>query len=363
MRAAARAIRGAKLLQLSVLEALPRPPRCSYSPSHDRCPDRYARPDTHSVMAIHRVVALAIPEVVAFDLSVPGHVFGHREERERYSFTVCAERPGEVATSTGFAITAPCGLSALEAADTIVVPGFHPYLDPPAYACEALVRAADRGIRIASVCIGAFALAASGLLDGRIATTHWQQADDFRRLHPQVKLNSDILYADEGQFLTSAGLSAGIDLCLYMVHADYGAQAAADVARRMVVAVHRTGGQAQYSRRPLPAGETLGATLEWAIAEMQRPLAVTHLARYAGMSARTFARRFQEQLGTTPMRWLTSQRVLEAQRLLEATMLNVDDIAERCGFGSASVLRLHLGRQAGMTPTAYRRSARQRRST
>jgi transcriptional regulator GlxA family with amidase domain len=309
------------------------------------------------VRGIHHVVALAIPEVVAFDLSVPGHVFGHKDERERYSFTVCAKEPGEVPSSTGFAVTAPRGLDALDFADTIVVPGFHPYAEPPAYACEALRRAADRGVRIASVCIGAFALAAAGLLDGRIATTHWQQAGDFRRLYPRVRLNPDILYADEGQFLTSAGLSAGIDLCLYMVRADYGAHAAAEVARRMVVAVHRTGGQAQYVRGPLPPYGGLGATLEWAITEMRRPLTVKHLARHAGLPMRTFARRFTEQVGTTPMRWLTTQRVLEAQRLLEATQLDVDEIAECCGFGSAGVLRLHLARQAGMTPTAYRRSA------
>lgn len=238
---------------------------------------------TEMVSGIHHVVALAIPEVVAFDVSVPGHVFGHKDERERYSFTVCAKEPGEVPSSTGFAVTAPRGLDALDAADTIVVPGFHPYAEPPAYACEALRRAADRGVRIASVCIGAFALAAAGRLDGRIATTHWQQADDFRRLHPRMRLNPDILYADEGQFLTSAGLSAVIDLCLYMVRADYGAHAAAEVARRMVVAVHRTGGQAQYVRRPLPPDGGLGATLEWAITEMRRPLKVKHLARHAGL--------------------------------------------------------------------------------
>jgi len=305
-------------------------------------------------VSVHRVVALAIPEVVAFDLSVPGHVFGHQDEQDRYSFTVCAARPGEVPSSTGFAVTAASGLDALEWADTVVVPGFHPYVRPPDYAVEALRAAARRGTRIASVCIGAFALAAAGLLDGRTATTHWQHADDFRRLYPQVRLNPDILYADEGQILTSAGISAGIDLCLHMVRADYGVDAAAAVARRMVVAVHRTGGQAQYAQRPLPPDGGLGQTLEWAISQMRRPLTVDHLARHAGLPTRTFARRFTEQVGTTPMRWLTAQRVLEAQRLLEATSLDVEDIAECCGFGSAGVLRLHLGRESGMTPTAYR---------
>ena len=240
----------------------------------------------------------------------------------------------------------------------MVVPGFHPHLATPDYAVDALRDAAGRGTRIASVCIGAFALATAGLLDGRVATTHWQYADDFQRLHPQVTLKPEVLYVDEGQFLTSAGISAGIDLCLYMVHLDYGANAAADAARRMVVAVHRTGGQAQYSRRPLPAEGGLGDTLEWAITQMRRPLTVDSLAHRAGMSKRTLVRRFAEQIGTTPMRWLISQRVQEAQRLLEATGLDVEDIADRCGFGSAAVLRLHLAREVGMTPTAYRRAAR-----
>jgi transcriptional regulator GlxA family with amidase domain len=309
-------------------------------------------------MPVHRVVALAIPEVVAFDLSIPAQIFGHVDERDRYDFTVCAERPGDVPTSTGFSVTARHGLDVLVEADTILVPGFHPCLDPPAYACDALRTAAARGARIASVCIGAFALAAAGLLEGRVATTHWQYAEDFHRLYPQVRLNSNILYADEGQILTSAGISAGIDLCLHMVRLDHGAHAAANVARRMVVATHRTGGQAQFAQRPLPVDGGIGSTLEWAITEMRRPLTVDRLAHHAGLSRRTFVRRFAEQTGTTPMRWLTTQRVLEAQRLLEATTLHVDDIAEFCGFGSAAVLRTHLAREADTTPTAYRRAAR-----
>jgi transcriptional regulator GlxA family with amidase domain len=312
------------------------------------------------MMRPHRVAALAIPEVVAFDLSIPAQIFGHSDERDRYGFTVCAEHPGEVPCSTGFSITVRDGLDVLIEADTVVVPGFHPCLEPPAYAIEALRCAADRGARIASVCIGAFALAAAGLLEGRVATTHWQYADDFRRLYPGVRLDPNILYVDEGQVLTSAGISAGIDLCLYMVRLDHGARIAADVARRMVVATHRTGGQAQFARRPLPENGSLGATLEWAITEMRRPLTVERLARHAGLSRRTFVRRFSEQVGTTPMAWLTAQRVLEAQRLLEATTLQIEDIAEYCGFGSAGTLRTHLARQADTTPTAYRRAARHR---
>jgi transcriptional regulator GlxA family with amidase domain len=300
------------------------------------------------------VVALALPEVVAFDLSIAGQVFGHRDERDRYTFTVCAEHPGVIQSTTGFSLNAPAGLDALAAADTIIVPGYYPLADPAPAAVEALRDAATRGTRIASICIGAFALGATGLLDGRAATTHWQEADHFRARFPKVRLNPDVLYVDEGQLLTSAGLSAGIDLCLYLVSRDYGVGAAASVARRMVVAVHRPGGQAQYARRPLPEDGGLGPTLNWAVEELQRPLTVGALARHAGLPTRTFARQFREQLHLTPMRWLTGQRLQEARRLLETTDLSVDDVAELSGLGSAATLRAHLARESGTTPTAYR---------
>jgi transcriptional regulator GlxA family with amidase domain len=307
---------------------------------------------------LHRVVAVALPDVVAFDLSIAAQVFGHRDERERYAFTVCAERPGAIMSTTGFTINAPRGLAALDEADTVIVPGYYPLHDPSPAVMAALRSAAERGRRIASICIGAFALAAAGLLDGRTATTHWQEADHFRARFPAVRLNPDVLYVDQGQLLTSAGLAAGIDLCLYLVGLDYGAAAAAQVARRMVVAMHRPGGQAQYAPRPLPEDGGLGPTLAWAVTEMHQPLTVGRLARQAGLSPRTFARQFRDQFQLTPMRWLTSQRLLEARRLLEVTRLSVDEVAERCGLGSAATLRVHLARQSGTTPTAYRRSHR-----
>jgi transcriptional regulator GlxA family with amidase domain len=307
----------------------------------------------------HRVVALALPDVVAFDLSIAAQVFGHRDERARYTFTVCAEHPGAVPSTTGFTINVPAGLDALAGADTVIVPGYYPLAEPAPAAVAALRAAAARGTRIASICNGAFALAATGLLDGRAATTHWEEAEHFRARFPRVRLNPDVLYVDEGQFLTSAGLSAGIDLCLYLVDRDYGAGAAADVARRMVVAVHRPGGQAQYARRPLPEEGGLGPTLDWAVAEMHRPLTVGAMARHAGLSPRTFARQFRDELRLTPMRWLAAQRLLEARRLLEVTDLSVDDVAERCGLGSAVTLRAHLAREAATTPTAYRQAHRQ----
>jgi transcriptional regulator GlxA family with amidase domain len=301
---------------------------------------------------------VALPDVVAFDLSIAAQVFGHRDERERYAFTVCAEHPGAVMSTTGFTISAPDDLEALREADTVIIPGYYPLGDPSPAVAAALRAAAARGTRIASICIGAFALAATGLLDGRSATTHWQEAESFRARFPAVRLNPEVLYVDEGQLLTSAGLSAGIDMCLYMVGLDYGASAAAGVARRMVVAVHRPGGQAQYAQRPLPEDGGLGPTLGWAVTEMQRPLTVGHMARHADMPPRTFARKFRSEFGMTPMHWLAGQRLLEARRLLEATSLSVDDVAERCGLGSAATLRAHLARELGTTPTDYRRSHR-----
>ncbi len=307
---------------------------------------------------MHRVVAIALPDVVAFDLSIPAQIFGHVSERHRYAFTVCAPQPGLIDTTTGFAIRAEAPLDAVRSADTVIVPGFMPLDDPGAAVAAALRDAAQRGARIASVCIGAFALAAAGLLDGRQATTHWEHADELAARYPAVRVNPGVLYIDEGQILTSAGVAAGIDLCLHMVRIDHGAAAAGDVARRMVAAMHRTGGQAQFMQRRLPGGQSLAATCEWAVSELHRPIAVAELAAHTHVSPRTLARRFLDETGLPPMRWLTLQRLLEARRLLEATDLPVEDIAQRCGLGTAGNLRLHLAREAATTPTAYRRAFR-----
>jgi transcriptional regulator GlxA family with amidase domain len=310
---------------------------------------------------MHRVVALALPEVVAFDLSIPAQIFGHRDARGVYDFTVCTERPGEVPTTTGFSIQAAAGLDALANADTVVVPGFMPLDDPSPAVCAALAAAAGRGARMSSVCVGAFALAAAGLLDGRGATTHWEHAAELAERFPRVHVNPNVLYVDEGQVLTSAGVAAGIDLCLHLIELDHGAAASAEVARRMVTAVHRSGGQAQFIRDEPPAGgPSLAATCEWAVAELGQPLTVADLAAHAHFSPRTLARRFVEETGMAPIRWLTLQRVLEARRLLEATDMPVEEVALRCGLGTAANLRLHLGREIGVTPTGYRRAFRER---
>jgi len=309
---------------------------------------------------VHNVVALALPEVVAFDLSTPAQVFGHREERERYQFSVCAEEPGPVPSTTGFAVTATAGLEALATAGTVMVPGYWPLTRPSAPVVSALTEAARRGARIASICIGAFALAGAGLLDGREATTHWQHADELATRFPAVRVSSNRLFVDEGDILTGAGVAAGIDLCLHMYRRDHGAEAAAAVANRMVVSLNRPGGQAQHTPRrvPEPSPGGVAETCQWAAARLGEPLTVADFASHASMSPRTLARRFVEQTGMTPLQWITAQRVIEARRLLETTDLSVDDVAARSGLGSAANLRLRLAREVTTTPTAYRAAFR-----
>jgi len=240
---------------------------------------------------MHAVVALALPAVEAFDLAIPAQVFADPGLPRRYEFTVCAPAAGLVRSTAGFSVQAEHGLEALAAADTVVVPGYLPLEDPGEGVCSALRQAAARGARMVSVCTGAFALAAAGLLDHRRAATHWQYAGLLADRYP-VKVDPDVLWADEGEVLTSAGLAAGIDLCVELVRADHGSEAAVSVARRLVVAPHRDGGQAQWLERPLPApGEGLAATCQWALEHLADPLSIADLARHAGWAPRTLARR------------------------------------------------------------------------
>ncbi len=305
------------------------------------------------------VVALIFPGVVAFDLATPAQVFGHATERRRYSFRVATTAPGEVPTSTGFSVVAAHGLDALASADTVIVPG-HTDLERewPPDALDAL-RAFEG--RVVSICTGAFVLAGGGLLAGRRATTHWYDAPRLAAMHPAVDVDPKVLYVDEGRILTSAGVAAGIDLCLHLVRRDHGAHVANAVARRIVVAPHRSGGQAQFVDRPLPDEATaIAPTLEWALHRLAEPLTVAALAHHALMSERSFARRFRAETGTTPLRWLIEQRVAHARRLLEQTDLPVEAVAAECGFGTAVSLRDHFGRAVNTTPTAYRRAFRGR---
>jgi transcriptional regulator GlxA family with amidase domain len=314
---------------------------------------------------MHRVLALCLDGLVAFDLTAPAQAFALAARPSGdplYEFSTCSVGGAAVRTTSGFGITIQAGLGALRRADTVVVPGYAGLLAPPPEEALAALRAAGRrGARVMSVCTGAFALAHAGLLDGRRATTHWAWAGELASRFPAIAVDPDALFVDEEQVLTSAGLSAGIDLSLHVIRKDFGAAAGERVARHMVAAPHREGGQAQFFKRapaPASAGDSLEPTRRWAAERLEQPLDVAAMAAHAGVSPRTFARRFRDEAGTTPLQWLLSQRVLEARRLLEESDLAVEGVAWRVGFGTAASLRDHFRRATATTPTAYRRSFR-----
>ncbi len=223
---------------------------------------------------------------------------------------------------------------------------------------DTLAEAQGRGRRVVSICNGALALAEAGVLDGLHATTHWENIDELERDFPAVHVDRDVLYVDAGQVLTSGGVCCGIDLCLHIVRSDVGAAAANQIARRLVAPPHRDGGQAQYVPAPVPAmGDTsLAATRAWALERIERSLSLADLTRHAGMSQRSFMRRFTAETGTTPLQWLAGARIGRARELLETTELSIDQVAQNCGLGSAANLRLHFRRTLDTTPTAYRRT-------
>jgi transcriptional regulator GlxA family with amidase domain len=312
---------------------------------------------------MHRVVALCLDGLVAFDLTAPAQAFGLAARyggEPLYRFSTCSVGGAAVRTTSGFGISPEAGLGALRRAETIVVPGYAGILEPPPQeALAALGAAARRGARLLSVCTGAFALAHAGLLDDKRAATHWAWAGELARRFPAVEVDPDALFVDEDRVMTSAGLSAGIDLSLHVIRKDFGASTGERVARHMVAAPHREGGQAQFAKRaPAAAGGSLEATRRWAAERLDQPLDVAAMAAHAGVSPRTFARRFREETATTPLQWLLAQRVLEARRLLEESDLAVEIVAWRCGFGTAASLRDHFRRATATTPTSYRRSFR-----
>jgi transcriptional regulator GlxA family with amidase domain len=313
----------------------------------------------------HTVAVVVANGQSAFEFAVACEVFGIDRSAELgvpwYRFVVCSPEPSPITTEQGFSINVPYGLEALRHADTIVVPASGRTTPPDPALLAALRRANRRGARIVSVCTGAFTLAAAGLLDGRRATTHWRHAAEFAARFPAVAVDPCVLYVEDGNILTSAGTAAGIDLCLYLVRQDYGAEIANTVARGMVVPPHRDGGQAQFVDRPVPAVGDLdlfAGTLAWIQDHLDEELTVDELARRAAMSPRTFARRFRAATGTTPHQWLLRQRVMLAQRLLEMTDLPVEAVASRAGLGTATNLRQHFQRQLRTSPQAYRRAFR-----
>ncbi|HEY1642775.1 MAG TPA: helix-turn-helix domain-containing protein [Streptosporangiaceae bacterium] len=312
-------------------------------------------------MRRHRVVALLNPPQSPFELACAAEVFGtiRPEVPAYYDFTVCAERPGPLPTTLGYALVVDAGLAALQEADTVVVPGWEPPGGPvPPGVLDALRAAHRRRARIVSICTGAFVLARAGLLDGRRATTHWRRVGELAAAFPAVQVDPDVLYVDHGDVATSAGTGAGIDLCLHLVRTDHGSAYASQIARSMVLPPHREGSQRQYAIEPAPArpDDSLAALLEWATARLGTPLTLAMLARRAGLSSRTLARRFAGQLGISPGQWLLRQRLDAARALLEETDLPVDAIASRTGLTSAANLRRRFRTAYGTTPGAYRRA-------
>ncbi|MER6950160.1 helix-turn-helix domain-containing protein [Nonomuraea sp. NPDC000554] len=311
-------------------------------------------------MTRHRVVALLNEPQSPFELACAAEVFGtvRPELPVDYDFEVCAEQPGPLRTTTGYAMLVEADLTALRRADTVVVPGWQPPGDPvPGTVLEELRAAHRRGARVVAICTGAFVLAQAGLLDGRRATTHWRRTAQLAAAFPQVQVDADVLYVDHGDVATSAGTGAGIDLCLHLVRHDHGAAYAAQVARSMVLPPHREGSQLQYAAPPTPADadESLAPLLQWAVSRLDADLTVARLAERAGLSNRTLARRFAQQLGTSPGQWLLGQRVNAARSLLEQTSLPVEAIAARVGLSSAVNLRRRFRTAVGTTPGAYRR--------
>ncbi|MEX3107677.1 GlxA family transcriptional regulator [Streptomyces sp. ST1015] len=317
----------------------------------------------------HHVVVLALDGILPFELGIPHRIFGRpRDARGRHLYEVitCSVRPpGLVRTNADFSIMVEHGPEALAEADTVIVPASYQLgpvfeegvLTPELESALARVRP---GARLASICTGVYVLAAAGCLDGRPATTHWADAEHLQRLFPRVDVDPNVLFIDDGDVLTSAGVAAGIDLCLHIVRRDHGAAVANEVARRTVVPPHRDGGQAQYIERPVPDPRqaSTAAARAWALARLHEPIQLRDMAAQEAMSVRTFTRRFREESGVSPGQWLTAQRIAHARHLLESTDLSIDRVARDAGFGTAQSMRQHLQTSLGVTPSAYRRTFR-----
>jgi transcriptional regulator GlxA family with amidase domain len=316
----------------------------------------------------HRVAVLALPGVIAFELATPARILESAHspgDPARYQVRTCTLDGAPVQSSSDYRIAVDHGAELLADADTVVIPAsteLGPVFDEGRLPAElaaalALIRP---GTRLVSICTGAFVLAAAGLLDGRPATTHWRYTEQFRSLFPKVRLDPDVLFVDDGDVLTSGGVAAGVDLCMHIVRRDHGSGVANLVARRCIVPPWREGGQAQYIDLPVPdpGADGTAPARAWALQRLGEPLALRDLADRAGMSVRTFTRRFREETGLSPGQWLVRQRAHQARELLEGSDLTVDRIAREVGFGTAASMRQHLRDTLGVAPSAYRRTFR-----
>lgn len=307
---------------------------------------------------MHRIAVLAVPPITNFDLSIPETVFpaAQVDGRPGYQVLVCTPEPGIVPSSSSMSVVISNGLAAIGSADTVIVTGTGARTAGDPRVLDALRQAAADGKRIASICTGAFVLAQAGLLEGRPATTYWLFSEQMREQFPAVDLKPDVLFVDDGQILTSAGLAAGIDLCIHLIRADYGSSVANAVARLAVVAPIRPGGQAQFIETPLPpeTGTSLALTRAWASEHLDEQLSLQDMAAHANTSTRTLTRRFRAETGLSPRQWLLHQRIDRARELLEATDLPMDKVAQHSGLGTSESLRMHLTRRYGLSPSAYR---------
>ncbi|HEY9316015.1 helix-turn-helix domain-containing protein [Williamsia sp.] len=306
-------------------------------------------------------VAVILQEpVAAFEYGVVCEVFGVDRTDEgvpRIDLRVCGIEPGTPLNfTTGAQIVPQYGLEACADADLVAIPAGRVSADYPEVVLDVLRAADKRGAYILSVCTGAFVVAAAGLLSGRSATTHWRYGAAMSELFPDVEVNTDVLYVQEGNIITSAGTAAGIDASLHLVRTELGPTVANKIARRMVVPPHREGGQRQFVKEPVPDcdNDGFGQVLGWMLSNLDADIAISDMAAKANMSPRTFARRFRDEVGTSPLRWLTEQRVLAAQGLLESSSHGIEEIARRVGFGSSTLLRHHFSTAVGITPTAFR---------
>lgn len=305
---------------------------------------------------MHRVVVLVLEGVEPMDVAIPAQVFA--EVPGEYLVTLCGAEPGDVRGANGLTHRVGEGIEALEAADTIVIPGWGAAgaADPPGRVIGALLSAHERGVRLAALSTGVFALARTGLLDGRRVTTRWRDAPALAERFPSVRVEDNVLFVDDGQVLTSAGAASALDFSLHLVRKDHGVAVSTDVARALVAAPYRTAGQRQYLPRsvPEPLGDRFAGTREWALAHLAGHLTLEDMADQAGVSSRTFSRRFADDTGYTPMKWVLRARVDMARELLEHTDLGMERIAERVGLGTGANLRLHFQRILGTSPTEYR---------